>query len=338
MQEQITRQPVPETDILERAVLFVVNLVSKNFKKFLLAGLIGGVLGTAVSFFYPKQYKAQAQLLPEFKESSFSNFGSLASLAGIDLSSSNESDALRPDLYPNILQSTPAAIYLLKQPVKTSDKKQYASLLSYLTRENKDTMTLQEIVSEHEKGQILNFNLGEIRILNDLKGRIETNFDKKSGVIHLGVEMADPIVSATVLSNAINYLNTFVSDYRFQKKHNQSEFIRSRVQEAESQLKRSEYALQKYRDNNRNVFLNVAKIEEQKLQADYLHAQTLRSDLLNQLEQAILAEKERQPIIEVLEPPVVPAKKSSPVRIIFAVAGAFLTLLVSVIIISIKNR
>ncbi len=338
MQEQITRQPVSDADILERAVLFLVNLVSKNFKKLLLAGFIGGVLGAGVSFFYPKQYKAQAQLLPEFKESSFSNFGSLASLAGIDLSSSNESEALRPDLYPNILQSTPAIIYLLKQPVKTIEKKQYSSLLLYLIRDNKDSLSLQEIVSDHSKGQILHFNLDEIRILNDVKSRIETNFDKKSGVIYLGVEMADPVVSATVLSYAINYLNTFVSDYRFQKKHNQSEFIRSRTQEAESQLKKAEYALQRYRDKNRNVFMNVAKIEEQKLQSDYLHAQTLRSDLLNQLEQAILAEKEQQPVIEVLEPPAVPAKKSSPVRIIYSIIGSIFTILLVTFTLLIKKR
>jgi len=330
----------PEADILERSVIFLISLFKKNLKKIVLAGFIGGILGGAFTYLLPKQFTAKAELLPEYKESRFSGFSSLANLAGIDLANSSESDAIRPDLYPNILQSTPAIIYLLKQPVKTIDNKKFPTLLSYLESINKDQekSKIAAILADKADTSVLNFSKDEVRLIQNLRGSLTTNFDKKTGIIYIGVEMTDPVIAAATLSQAIQYLSNYVSGYRSKKKHDESEFIKSRVQEANNQLKNAEYSLQRYRDNNRNVFNNVAKIEEQKLQSNYVHAQNLRNDLLNQLEKATLAEKEGRPIIQILEPPIVPVKKSSPTRIIYAIASAFLFSLTALVVLSLRNR
>lgn len=330
----------PEADILEKSVFFIISLFKVNLKRIILAGFVGGILGGGFTYILPKMYTAKAELLPEYKESRFSGFSSLANLAGIDLASSSESDAIRPDLYPNILQSTPAIIYLLKQPVKTIEKKQFPTLLSYFesTSDNKEKTKIDAILSSKADTSVLNFSSDEIKMIQNLRSSLTTNFDKKSGVIYINVEMRDPVIAAATLSKAIQYLSDYVSGYRSKKKHDESEFIKSRVQEANNQLRNAEYALQKYRDNNRNVFNNVAKIEEQKLQSNYIHTQNLRNDLLNQLEKATLAEKEGRPIIQILEPPIVPVKKSSPTRIVYAIAGAFLLSLITLITLSIRNK
>ncbi|SEI52113.1 Chain length determinant protein [Dyadobacter koreensis] len=340
MKEDIIKKTPPEADILERSVLFLISLFKRNLKKIIIAGFIGGVLGGAITYLLPKKFTAKAELLPEYKESRFSGFSSLANLAGIDLANSSESDAIRPDLYPNILQSTPAIIHLLKQPVKTVENKQFPNLLSYLESINKEKEKSQigAILAKTVDTSVLNFSKDEIRLIQNLKSSLTTNFDKKTGIIYIGVEMRDPVIAAATLSEAIQYLSDYVSGYRSKKKHDESEFIKSRVQEANNQLKNAEYALQRYRDNNRNVFNNVAKIEEQKLQSNYIHSQNLRNDLLNQLEKATLAEKEGRPIIQILEPPIVPVKKSSPTRIIYAIVGAFVFSILTLVTLSIRNK
>jgi len=328
-----------ESDILERSVLFLISLVKRNLKIIIVAGFIGGLTCGGLTYLLPKKYTAKAELLPEFKESRFSGFSSLANLAGIDLTNSAESDAIRPDLYPNILQSTPALLYLLNQPVKTVENKKFSTLLAYLESTNKEKIKADSLLVENlGNDSVLDFTKEEIRVIQTIKGAISTNFDKKTGIIYIGVELRDPVVAATTLSKAIGYLSDYVSGYRTKKKHDESEFVRTRVQEATKQLQSAEYALQQYRDNNRNVFNNVAKIEEQKLQSNYIHSQNLRNDLLNQLEKATLAEKEGRPIIQILEPPIVPVKKSSPARIVYAVAGAFLFSLLTLITLSIRNK
>jgi len=328
----------PEADVLERSVLFIVQLIKKNLKKIFFAGFLGGVLSFAGSYLLPKKYTSKAEILPEYKESRFSGFSSLANLAGIDMANTSESDAIRPDLYPNILLSTPTILYLLNQPVQTVNKEKFASFLAYLEKANEKKTVYSGISTALKQASILNFNKDEVTLIKSIKSSITTNFDKKTGIIYISVEMRDPVVAAEILSYSIQYLKDFVSDYRANKKHDQSVFIKSRVDEATVQLKNAEYALQRYRDNNRNVIMNVAKIEEQKLQSNYMHAQSLRNDLLNQLEKTVLAEKQGQPIIQVLEPPVISTIKSSPSRIIFAIAGAFLVGLITVIVLAIKNN
>lgn len=328
-----------EADILERSVLFVVRLVKKNIKKILFAGFLGGIIGGASTYLLPKKYTSRAELLPEFKESRFSGFSSLANLAGIDLANSAESDAIRPDLYPNILQSTPALLYLLKQPVKTIDNLKLPTLLHYLESINKEKKKTDSIFSKSKENvSVLEFNKDETQLIRSIKSSISTNFDKKTGIIYIAVEQRDPLIAATILSAAIDYLTNYVSGYRAKKKHAQSEFVRSRVKEANQQLQNAEYALQQYRDRNRNVFNNVAKIEEQKLQSNYIHSQNLRNDLLNQLEKATLAEKEGAPIIQILEPPIVPVNKSGPARIMYAIAGALLFSLITLIALSVRTK
>ena len=334
----MVNQPNTQTDIFERSVLFLGNLIKRNFLIILLAGLIGGIIGGSLSFLLPKKYTSRAQLLPEYKESRLSGFSSLASLAGVDITNSAGSDAIRPDLYPNILQSTPAIMYLLKQPVKTSTKVKYNRLIDYLEKDSKTKVPLPEILSSHSPASVLNFSKREIQLISSLKSKIASSFDKKTGIIGISVEMPDPVVAATTVSHTVQYITYFVSNYRYQKKHEQTEFLKTRVQEANKQLQKSEYALQRYRDNNRNLFMNVAKIEEQKLQSNYLHAQNLRNDLIIQLEKSAFAEKEELPVFQVLEPPIVSLGKSGPNRMFFAVTGAVLATLLIVIALSFRKK
>ena len=108
-----------DQDILERTIASLIRITNINKGKLLLSLIIGGLLGVAFSFTVTKMYTSKAELLPEFSSNKLGGLSSLASLAGFDASSAAGSDAVRPDLYPNILLSTPALRYLLHQPVTT---------------------------------------------------------------------------------------------------------------------------------------------------------------------------------------------------------------------------
>ena len=140
--------------------------------------------------------------------------------------------------------------------------------------------------------------------------------------------MPDRVVAATVARLSLEYLTNYITSYRTEKSRNQVNFLERQVANAKSRYQTAEYALSSYRDKNRSLFLNTAKIEEQRLQADFLLTQNLFSELSKQLEQAKIKLSDEAPVFKILEPAQVPLKKSAPKRSLiligFTIAGAFL--------------
>ncbi len=139
-------------------------------------------------------------------------------------------------------------------------------------------------------------------------------------------------VAATVAHHSLDYLTNYITTYRTEKSRRQVNFLNKQVTEAKSRYQSTEYALSSYKDRNRALYLNTAKIEEQRLQADYLLAQSVYNELSKQLEQAKIKVQEETPVFEILEPASVPLQKSGPKRtviiLISMVIGIAIVLLV----------
>ncbi|TLV00785.1 Wzz/FepE/Etk N-terminal domain-containing protein [Dyadobacter luticola] len=296
------------------------------------------VLGILYSFSLPKLFTAQTVLLPEYSMAGNNSFFSMAVTAD-----RGGAEKLVPELYPNILTSTPFGLYLLKQPITDQNGKKYADLKAYLSRDTSPSlyarfMSLFRPKSAPAKSQV-SFPKSNIIFLSPEEqgkvsnaiGLVRISVDNKNGIITIGCEMEDPVIAAIIVEASKNYLIDYVEDYRTSKTSDQAAFLQKRVVEAKSRQQNAEYALQSYRDRNRNSFLNVARIEEQRLQSDYTLAQSIYSDLVVKLEQSKIKVKEERPVFKILEPAKVPLARSSPKRIvialIFAVVGGFLTLI-----------
>ena len=86
-------------------------LSNTNVERFIINCFIGGVLSIIVAFSIPKQYTSTVVLAPEFSSGaslSSGGIGALASMAGLNLGGlSGSEDALYPELYPQVVSSTP---------------------------------------------------------------------------------------------------------------------------------------------------------------------------------------------------------------------------------------
>ena len=318
-----------EQDILEKSLIALIGILNKNKGKLLLSIILGGILGIGYSFTIPKKYTSRTELLPEMKSSSMDGFGSLASLAGIS-SGSGESDVLSPDLFPNILQSSPALIGILGKPVQSDSGKYFPTLLGYYEAKNNWKFN-PDFLKPKVPDSLYNYKSEESYVISDLRGSLKSTYDKKSGIVVLEVEMLDPKIAAHTLVNTISYLKQYVSEYRYGKTHNEVEFVSSQLKTAKDRMQKTQYALQNFRDNNRNLFLNTAKIKEQKLEEDYSLAYAIYSDLLRESEKLNIAEQEEKPLFKVLEPPTIPTGKSSPNRLFYGVSGAMLLFFLTLI-------
>ena len=74
---------------------------------------IAAVIGLIVGFSIPKEYSTEVTLAPESASKvNAGSMGALAAMAGINLGGSVGEDALSPELYPDIVKSTPFLLEL----------------------------------------------------------------------------------------------------------------------------------------------------------------------------------------------------------------------------------
>jgi uncharacterized protein involved in exopolysaccharide biosynthesis len=315
--------------------------------------LIAFVIGVLYVSFQPNQYTSYVKVMPELQtrgSSSLGNLGALAGLAGISLDAGASGlDAIRPDLYPSMLQSSPFGLYMLKQPVRVDNQtytvESYLKLAGQNSLSNRVSSALFGWLSSDDESptksvkeptrnpsQPLVLSQTQEGLVQDMIRRVQAEIDKKTGVITITVKMPDPVVAATVARLSLDYLTNYVTNYRTGKSRQQVTFLDKQVANARRRYEAAEYMLSAYRDRNRSVFLNTAKIEEQRLQADYLLAQTVYNDLSKQLEQARIKVQEEAPVFQLLEPARVPVNKSEPKRTItalgFAIFGAIIGLVI----------
>ena len=341
-------QPITTTKSYEPS--FEIHLVDiiAFFRKYIVilvaVGVFMAVVGYALSYAVTKKYTAQTILLPEYGVGK-SSFFSLA-MGG---NSGEGTGNLTPDLYPNILETSAFGEFLTKQPVTTQGGTKYATLRDYLRRDTTVSF-LSRIKSifisrkaksaagpklELKNSNILNYSGEEQGLISGAKSMVKASIEQKNGLISIESELPDPVVAAILVEAARFYLVGYVEDFRTAKLTQQLDFLSSRVKESKQRLTNAEYALQSYRDRNRNAFLNVARIEEQRLQSDFTLAQSIYSDLIVKQEQLKIKVKEERPVFKVLEPTKVPLLPSSPKRVLFAAVfgalGAFLALVYIVI-------
>lgn len=324
-----------ESDEIEIRLSDIVQFLKDSRRSIIVGGLIGLIIGAVYAFSKPDVYTSQVTVMPEIQAKGAGNLGglgSLAGLAGINIDNISDQDAIRPDLYPNIIQSVPFALYMLNQPVYSDNLKKRMPLGTYMEIANQgwlDGTTEDEGKGKQslphnvpETNQLVKVTKEQDRLIKNMQASLSGTYDKKTGILSISSLEPEPVVAAEVAQAALSYLTGYISTYRTEKSRRQVNFLRQQVADAKSRYQSTEYALSSYRDNNRSITLNTARIEEQRLQGDYLLAQSLYNELSKQLEQAKIKVQEETPVFKILEPPAVPLKKSGPKRTAI-IAGFF---------------
>lgn len=90
------------------------------------------IVGLVIAFSIPKEYTTSVMIAPEASDNKGGGLSSLASLAGINLNTSSGSDAIYPDLYPDIVSSTPFVTGLFDVPVRDMDGEINTTLYDYM--------------------------------------------------------------------------------------------------------------------------------------------------------------------------------------------------------------
>ena len=296
---------------------------------------IAAVIGLIVGFSIPKEYSTEVTLAPESASKvNAGSMGALAAMAGINLGGSVGEDALSPELYPDIVKSTPFLLELFDVRVKDQKGKIDTTLYAYLDKYQRSswmgavmsapfkalgwTLSLFKDKPEKKEGKIDPFHLtlDEAKVADALSKRILVTIDKKTGVTTLEVTMQDPLISAS--------LTDTVMHYRTNKARHDLAFTEKLYKEAKADYEKAQKKYATFADANQNVVLLSYRAEQERLKNEVELAYTVYTQVSGQLQMARAKVQEITPVYTVVQPATVPLRAAKPNKIMILIGFVFL--------------
>lgn len=303
------------------------------------------LVGLVVAFSIPKEYTTKVTLAPESSsgKSSLGSMGALAAMAGINIGNSSGEDALSPELYPDIVNSTPFLIELFDVKVANQKNTLQTSLYDYLDDYQKSAWwgavasapfkAVGWVVSlvkgqpeKKEEGKIDPFILtpDEAGIAKALSSRIAVTIDKKTGITTLAVTMQDPLISATLTDTILQRLQNYITDYRTNKVRRDLAFSEKLFKEAKENYFTAQQKYARFADGNQDIILQSFKAEQERLQNEMTLSYNVYNQVAQQLQMAKAKVQEITPVYTVVQPATVPLSPEKPNKIMILIGFVFL--------------
>ena len=345
MNEEFDKNKIPqpveeqEIDLIELAKKVWVNrkLVFKTCG-------IAVIVALVVAFSIPKEYATSVTLAPETTgKSTGGSMGALAAMAGVNLGNSGGDDALFPELYPDIVSSTPFLTELFDVKVEDQKGELKTRLYDYLDEHQRSPWggaivaapfkALGWVVSLFKDeptgqgdGKVNPFMLtkDEAAIADALSKRISVSVDKKTGVTTLSVTMQDPLISAALTDTVMRRLQNYITDYRTNKARHDLKFAEKLYDEAKANYYAAQQKYARYADGNQNIVLHSVRTEQERLQNEMSLAYGVYNQVAQQLQMAKAKVQEITPVYTVVQPATVPLKPAKPNKIMILIGFVFL--------------
>lgn len=349
--EQLQNQnnmPVEEQEI------DLVELIQKMWiNRWLIIKVTGVfvVLGVLVALFSAKVYTASCDIVPDTGKSGNSKMSSLAALAGVNLGEGADVTALSPLVYQNIMNGTSFRKELMQTKIDFEKADKPVSFFDYYTSEEYNKPSVFSYIKKYTIGLpfvILNAIRGEqpepdysaignsegptmetlskdeYNALKILEQCVSLTLDNKNGYVTITTNMPEAVASAQLAQATVVLLQKYITEFKIAKVQSNLDFIQSRYNEAKKNFEDIQIRRAAFRDANTNTNKYSARVEAEKLDAEYTLAMNLYSELATQLEQAKIEVKKDTPILTVVRPVTIPYKKSKPQRLQILVAFTFL--------------
>lgn len=301
------------------------------------------LVGLIIAFSIPKEYTTTATIAPEMSDGkSGGGLSSLAAMAGINMNASSGVDAIYPDLYPDIVASTPFIIGLFDVRVKDLDEEIDTTLYCYLDDYQRAPWwtlitsapfkALGWIVSlfkeeENSNGKLDPFHLtkDEADMAKLLSECIGVSVDKKTGLTTLSVTMQDARISACLTDTVMRRLQSYVTEYRTNKARQDFQFQQQLFKRKKKEYEKAQEEYAKFADANKNIILLSYRVEQERLESEMRLAYNVYTSVAQQLQMAEAKVQEITPVYTIVEPATIPIKASKPNKAMILIGIIFLT-------------
>lgn len=301
------------------------------------------VAGIIVALNKQKEYTANVVLAPEISGMGMSqSLGDIASMVGVNLGgSSNSTDAIYPDIYPDVFASNDFIINLFDVKVTTQKTNVTKTYYNHLLEDIETpfwkypSKWVHNILSKlstpendnNKTSRINPFCLTKTQnsVCGAIKNNISCMIDKKTSVITIAVADVDPQIAAIMADTIQNRLQEYILMYRTKKARNDMEYAMKIYKESKEQYVKAQQIYSAYTDANNDVILQSFKSKQEELENEMQLRYNIYNQSVAQLQSAKAKVQECTPAFTIIQSSTVPLKASSTPRstiiIIFMVLG-----------------
>ena len=334
----------------------IFDVLFKNWWILLLNCILIGVIAALFIIEVPRTYTTEVKLAPEAEDmNAGGSLSSIASSFGIDLGNMTSSDAIRPDLYPDLVESADFVTSLFKLPVKTIDGNIYTDYYTYLKKYQRAAWWQKEIKEftkkfadkpkERKASANQEENYNKIKILSNdeelmienIRGLVSCSVDQKTYVITITVTDQDPLVSATVADSVRAKIQNFITDYRTKKATKDYNYYYGLLLQAKKEYDQSCEKYARYVDAHRDVILQAYISERDQLENDMQLKLNTYNAMIVQVQNAKAKIQEHTPAFTILQNAFVPVKPTGPKRMLFVLGMVFLTFTITMMVLLRKS-
>ena len=313
--------------------MHLFHLGWKHRKLYFIVLPIAFVLACIYAFSIPKVYKCEVMLAPELSTTRSSNtLSSLARSFGMRIGSNalgNGSEALLPNLYPDLMNSVDFKTSLFSIQVCAEDSVTPKSYYDYLLNDQKrpwwsaaiggtigaiKDMFAKEDTIDQSRVDPFKLTKQQSRIVKALTKKVVCTVDQKTLVITIDVTDQDPLICATVADSVKKRLQDFITDYRTNKARIDLEYNRKLCAEAKARYEKARQRYVVFADANQDVILQSVRTKltdlENEMQLQFNAYQTYVAQVQNAEAQV----QQETPAFTTLQSATVPLIADSPVK------------------------
>lgn len=309
------------------------------------------VVGLLVAMFSPKRYVASCDVVPQVTGvQNGLQLSPLAQLAGVDLAQEQDGGSLSPYVYENILKSVSFRKELIHRELYFHQANSRMSLYDFFNSEEWNPPTAWDYLIRYSVGlprlvmsairgeeslsydeslveeglQLEVVSEREHRVMALLDEALMLNLDSKNGYVTITATMPEAVVAAQLAGAAVEMLQRYITQFKIAKVQSNLDFVQQRYDEVRRHFEDVQSRRARYRDANQHTIKNSARVELERIEAEYTLAMNLCGELAMQLEQAKIKVKETTPILTVISPVTIPVKPCKPRRMVIFVAFTLL--------------
>lgn len=288
-------EPVTDSDRLGFAPEQLVR-IGLRYRRVLLALPMGlAAVVFAVSLLKAPTFTAEASFIPELGDGGSSALSSLANRFGVMAPGTDPRQSA--DFYAYLLRSDA----VLREVVTDSFE---------LKSENGSTRrrTLVDFFEAEGETQ----RLRVVEAMRELRGATAISVGSPPGGVRIAVTTADALLSFQVVEAFLARLQALNTSSRQGRARQEREFLEERLDSTRAELHTAQQQLQDFLSRNRSYSeFSEARFQHGRLERNVALHQAHVASLQEALEQAHVQEIRNTPLIDIVEPPVVPARRDS---------------------------
>ena len=337
-------EPKKETEVIDLGKM--MKKLWANKKTFCKVLPIVFIIACIYIFSKPRFYTSEVKLAPE-SESGFdqSSLGGLAASFGFDIGGMSTSDAIFPELYPELLGTNDFICRLFPITVETSDGKLKTDYFNYLNKHQKAPWwngllnPLWNLLKSDDEQAVANngngnntadphhLNKRQDLIAGAIKGNIACNIDRKTSLITISITDQDPLVCAIVADSVRLMIQQFIIEYRTKKARIDVDYYTKLTNEAKAEYDAARIAFASFADSHRNTILESSRSRQNDLESEMQLKYNNYTGYNTQLQVAMAKLQQRTPSFTLLQGASVPTRPAGPKRVRFVFVMLFLAFL-----------